>query len=387
MAQMPLHGGKAPPWLFRRMTKLAGTVTMAIVDEHGPQEMLRRLSDPWWFQAFGCVLGFDWHSSGITTVTCGALKEAAADLGDDLGIQVAGGKGKSSRKTPAEIAKAADRLGIETGEQLVDCSRGSARIDSAAVQDGFTLYHHSFFFTSQGDWCVVQQGMNDRQKAARRYHWLGESIDDFVCEPHAAIRNLNDTPRTGECRLNMVAGEAERNRQATVDLIKEHPDHVLREVEQMTEGPTLFAPRQHQLLPENINTRRLKQLIPQLHEACPDNYRQFLRLENVGPATVRSLALIAEIIFQAPVSRRDPMTVPSGKDSVCENTAPDNPATRRWADYAYAHGGKDGTPFPVDLETYDLNIHKLTEAVRKSRMGEPDRINALKRLSQMTNDR
>ncbi len=390
IARMPLHGGRAPAWLFRRMTHLAGAVTMAIVEEFGPDEMLRRLSDPWWFQAFGCVLGFDWHSSGVTTVTCGALREAAAQFGDDLGILVAGGKGRTSRKTPQEIQSHADRLGITDADRLVDCSRGAARVDSAAVQDGFTLYHHSFFFTPSGRWCVVQQGMNEQQKAARRYHWLGETVDDFVCEPHAAISSLQESeppptsPPETSCRLNMVAAEAGDNRSATIRLLQEHPDRVLREVRQITQGPTLFAPRQHRVLPENINTRRLMNMIPRLHEAAPDDFRSLLRLDDVGPATVRSLALVAEIIFEAPVSRRDPTQRAGVSGQLCEDVPPAHPATRRWADYSFAHGGKDGTPFPVDVSTYDRSIEVLTDAVRRARMGEPDRLRALRRLSDLS---
>ena len=187
LAQLPLHNGKAPPWLFKRMTTLAGAVSCAIVEEFGPDELLRRLSDPWWFQAFGCVLGFDWHSSGVTTVTCGALKEAAKNVGQDLGIQVAGGKGKASRKTPREISEAAEQQGISDGEKLIYASRMSAKVDSAAVQDNFQVYQHTFFFTPSGTWCVVQQGMHEASGWARRYHWLGENTDDFVREPHNAV--------------------------------------------------------------------------------------------------------------------------------------------------------------------------------------------------------
>src|SRR5688572_12231831 len=190
LADLPLHTGSAPPWLFARMWRLAGAITMAVVDEYGPHEMLRRLSDPWWFQAFGCVLGFDWHSSGVTTVTCGALKEAYRHFGPDLGIHVAGGKGATSRKTPAEITQTADRLSLTHGDRLVYASKMSAKVDSAALQDGYDLYHHCFFFTPVGEWCVVQQGMNVREQAARRYHWLAESVDDFVREPHNAIQDL-----------------------------------------------------------------------------------------------------------------------------------------------------------------------------------------------------
>ena len=190
MAQLPLHTGKAPPWLFRRMTRLAGGIATAIGDEFGPQELRRRLSDPWWFQPVGCVLGFDWHSSGLTTVTCAALKEAARAIGQDLGVLVAGGKGGTSRKTPREISDAAERWAINNGEQLVAASRRSAKVDSAAVQDGFDLYHHVFFFTADGEWCVVQQGMNTTSGWARRYHWLSETVKEFVSEPHQAGQNL-----------------------------------------------------------------------------------------------------------------------------------------------------------------------------------------------------
>jgi hypothetical protein len=389
---MPLHGGKAPAWLFGRMKKMAGAITMAIVDQYGPDEMLQRLSDPWWFQAFGCVLGFDWHSSGVTTVTCGALKEASRELGDDLGILVAGGKGGVSRKTPAEIAEQSARLGIENGDNLVGYSKTSAKVDSAAVQDGFTLYHHNFFFTREGRWCVVQQGMNQAEKSARRYHWLGEAVDSFVCEPHAAVSDLNESTHTAvrphqpDSLLNMVAKEAGDNRSAAVSLVHEHPDRILREIQLMTEGPSLFAPTQHKVLPANINRARLKQMIPRIHEQMPADYQQLLGLEGVGPAAVRSLALIAEIIYQAPVSRRDLVVSPDTAESIRyeENQTATSSSVRRWADYSYAHGGKDKTPFPVDCETYDRNIHLLIQAVRQARMGDSDREHALKRLSEIS---
>src|SRR3954462_3314070 len=187
LAYLPLHGGKAPPYLFARMTQLAGAMTIAIVDAYGPEEMLRRLADPWWFQAFGCVLGFDWHSSGVTTVTCGAMKEAYKRFGDDLGIHVAGGKGGTSRKTPQEIIAVGNRMAISDTDRLVHASKMSAKVDSAAVQDGYQLYHHAFFYTAAGSWCVVQQGMNDENGMARRYHWLSASVSSYVNEPHAAI--------------------------------------------------------------------------------------------------------------------------------------------------------------------------------------------------------
>jgi len=391
LANLPLHGGKAPPWLFRRMTRLAGAVTMAIVDEFGPAEVLRRLSDPWWFQAFGCVLGFDWHSSGVTTVTCGALKEAFRLFGPDLGICVAGGKGGTSRRTPDEIAAASDRFGITGGDRLIYASRMSAKVDSAAVQDGFQLYHHVFLFTRDGQWCVVQQGLNGEQKSARRYHWLGERVDDFVCEPHGGISDLSPDPVASLARstpeptlLNMVAGEADSNRSASAAVVRENPDWVCEQIERYTEGPTLFAPRNHRLMPRDVNRQHLRRILISAHEQQPGSFEALLGTQGVGPATVLSLSLLAELIFDAPASHRDPaerFRAPAHVPAEQQHRADQRPEKRHWADYAYAHGGKDGTPFPVDRETYDRNIAILTEAVRKARIGENEKMNALRRLS------
>jgi hypothetical protein len=394
LAYLPLHGGKAPAYLFKRMTALAGAMTMAIVEEYGSEEMLRRLADPWWFQAFGCVLGFDWHSSGVTTVTCGALKEAHKRFGKDMGIIAAGGKGKTSRKTPQEIISAAERYGISAGDKLVYASRMSAKVDSAAVQDGYQLYHHSFFFTLSGSWCVVQQGMNERN--ARRYHWLGEKLDTFVREPHAAVHDLRDSnsialqkPRaerelfpnlqdagTEELPLlNMVAIEAEANRQASSQLVRENPKLILETLATHAEGPTLFAPTHHPLLPKDVNLSRLEKIVKFAHEKHPKDFETLLGTANVGPATIRSLALIAELIYGAPISQRDPV---APKESQQQE--------RKWPDYAYAHGGKDGFPFPVDRTTYDKSIGVLTDAVRKARVGESDKKEALKRLAKISAD-
>ena len=368
VANLPLHGGDAPAWLFKRMARLGGAITMAIVDEYGSGEMLRRLSDPWWFQAFACVLGFDWHSSGVTTVTCGALREARRIFGDDLGIIVAGGKGRTSRKTPDEIAAAADRYGIAGGERLVYASRMSAKVDSAAVQDGFQLYHHSFFMTVQGAWCVVQQGMNAQARSARRYHWLGETVSDFVCEPHYAVEDLFPPARprrTDLPLLNMVAAEAGANRGHSAELARQRPDWLLGEIQRLTEGPTLFAPRHHAVLPADVDLARLQKTLVLAHGNQPKDFETLLGTRQVGPATIRSLALLAEVIYNAPPSRRGPAET----------------AQRRWADYSYAHGGKDGTPFPVDRTSYDRSIQVLLEAVRKAHLGETEKADALKRLA------
>ncbi len=421
LAYLPLHGGKAPAWLFKRMHRLAGAIAQTIGGEYGPTEMLARLADPAWFQAFGCVLGFDWHSSGVTTVTCGAMKEAAKAIGADLGILVAGGKGAVSRKTPQEIAEAAARHAIATGERLIYASRTSAKVDSAAVQDGFGIYHHTFFFTRQGQWCVVQQGMDEESGWARRYHWLAETVEDFVCEPHEAIEDLGQgavdpadvgrvanpsyrrqagkpaqVPGAGRALagsqrqlmlLNMVAREAEENRRASAALVKESPDWLLGQIERYTEGPTLFAPARHPVLKLDVNWKRLRKIVIDAHERDPKDFETLLGIEGVGAATVRSLSLLAEIIFEAPPSRRDPTAhrKPASEPPPADAHAADKAASddRRWADYSYAHGGKDRTPFPVDRDTYDRDIVVLTDAVRRARLGENEKFDALRRLSRL----
>jgi hypothetical protein len=253
----------------------------------------------------------------------------------------------------------------------------SAKVDSAAVQDGFQLYHHSFFFTERGQWCVVQQGMNETTRWARRYHWLGETVNDFVCEPHHAIDDLSSAPpRSGEqLLLNMVASEATKNRSASVDLIGWKPEKLLDEARKLTQGPTLFAPAHHEVLPENVNLDRLEKIVRSAHESGPQDYAALLGAKGVGPATVRALSLLAELIYDAPASHRDP--VESAK-------LPPVLSKRSWADYSYAHGGKDGTPHPVDRATYDTSINVLTDAVRKARVGSVVKTEALKRLAGFT---
>jgi uncharacterized protein len=376
LAYLPLHPGKAPAYLFQRMALLAGAMTTAIVEEYGAGEMLRRLADPWWFQAFGCVLGFDWHSSGVTTVTCGALKEAHRRMGKDLGIFVAGGKGATSRNTPREIGEASHQHAIVEGDRLIYASRMSAKVDCAAVQDGYRLYHHCFFFTLDGGWCVVQQGMNEALRNARRYHWLGERVDDFVCEPHAAVQDFGSggTKTTEQMTLNMVAAEVEPNRQACADLIQQHPDQLLKIINTQTLGPNLFAPTHHAVLPADVNLARLGKIVRSAHETHPKDYEALLGTSNVGPATIRSLALVAELIYGTPISKRD---LHCSKEELSDSEV-------KWADYSYAHGGKDGFPFPVDRSMYDRNILILTDAVNGARLGDNDRCLALKRLAKIT---
>lgn len=359
IAYLPLHGGKAPAWLFERMHRLAGSICQLVVEDRGPAEMLDRLADPLWFQAFGCVLGFDWHSSGLTTVTCGALGEAYRRLGPDLGIHVAGGKGGNSRKTPGQIADIAGRRSLD-GDRLIYASRMSAKVDSAAVQDGYQIYTHHFFFSDSNDWCVVQQGMNEQTGYARRYHWLGCTVTDFVCEPHNAVAS---PPAEAPELLNMVARQAAGSRVRSAELARLQPDKILREI---TTGPSLFMPAHHPVKPADINPARLAKILRITHERQPADFEALLGLPGVGPSTVRSLALLAELIYGQPACRQD--------------------LARRWtlADpgtFSYAHGGKDGHPFPVDRATYDRSIAILESAVRRARIDPTGRDQALFRLS------
>jgi hypothetical protein len=347
-ANLPLHYGKAPRWLFDRMTKLAREITIAITVEFGPEEMLRRLSDPFWFQAFGCVLGYDWHSSGVTTTVCGALKEGIKGLETDLGLFVAGGKGRTSRKTPSEIESVGHLLKADASS-LVYASRMSAKVDNSALQDGYQLYHHVFIFTKGGSWSVVQQGMNESNRYARRYHWLGENLTNFVCEPHSAIC----TQARGEA-LNLVASESEAARLTIPQIaMKEKPEKLVDELKRLK---TLDLPARHNLDLNDIHPDRLYKTLLITYEQQPPNFERLLGLEGVGPKTLRALSLISELIYDVPVSLRDP------------------------ARYSFAHGGKDGYPYPVDRENYDKSIDILHRALEKAKLGENEKLAAFKRL-------
>lgn len=360
-AYLPLHTGRAPRYLFERMHRLAGSIIQFVVADCGPGEMLNRLADPFWFQAFGCVLGFDWHSSGLTTVTCGAVKEAYRRLGMDLGIHVAGGKGGHSRSTPQEIETVAHRRSL-AGDRLIYASRMSAKVDSAAVQDGYQIYTHHFFYSEANEWCVVQQGMNDSNGYARRYHWLGSTLDSFVNEPHNAVASP-PPPEAAPDLLNMVASQAEPSRARSAELGRIEPDRVLREV---SGGPSLFMPAHHPVRDSDINPVRLGRILRVVHEKQPADFEQLLGIAGVGPATVRSLALIAELVYGTPACRRD----------ITRQWSPADPPT-----FSYAHGGKDGHPFPVDRQTYDRSIALLESAVRRARIEPDGKDEALFRLS------
>jgi len=347
VANLPLHGGRAPRWLFERMTRLAREIACHLVAEHGPRELLLRLSDPYWFQAFGCVLGFDWHSSGVTTTACGALKEGIRGLEEELGLFAAGGKGAASRRTPAQITAACEKLGRDPAP-LVQASRLSAKVDNTALQDGYQLYHHSFFFTGDGEWSVVQQGMDDASGMARRYHWVSEGLESFVVEPHAAVC----CDRRGTT-LNLVDRNSAPAREAITEITRA-PD---REVEQALAAlPTLDMPRHHLLDAADIRPSQLRKVLVQTWEHPPENFQQLLATPGLGPKSLRALALVAELVFGKRAATRDP------------------------AAYAFAHGGKDGTPYPVHRERYDRTIETFRSALEQARLGRSERLDALRRL-------
>jgi len=339
------------------MVLLSREILRVMVEEYGPDEVLARVSDPFWFQALGCVLGFDWHSSGLTTTTTGALKEAAKGREADLGLFIAGGKGAASRKTPSEIVAHGERHTIAVpGDRLVYASKLSAKVDNTAVQDGYQLYHHAFFFTQRGDWAVVQQGMNDASGFARRYHWLSTGVDDFVNEPHAAICSQ----RRGQLVLNLVASESDDSRRASALLAAEPPDKLARELRKAQE---LELPARHHIITADIRPESLERTLARAYEHPPENFEALLATQGVGPKTIRALALIADLIYGAKASLRDP------------------------AAFSFAHGGKDGIPYPVDRPTYDRSIDLLRTAVDKAKLADRDKLDALKRLARHTGGR
>lgn len=361
-ANLPLHPGRAPAWLFSRMSRLAREITIHIVADQGHHEMLRRLSDPFWFQAFGCVLGFDWHSSGVTTTVTGALKEGIRGIERDLGVYALGGKGATSRQTPHEILDRCERLAVDPGP-LLYASRMAAKVDSSALQDGYQLYHHAFFFTADQQWCVVQQGMNGVSRTARRYHWLSQSVASFVNEPHEAI--CSDARGA---TLNLVSAEHAAVRESSVALAADTPDRVMSVVRRYAHGgpkgpmlpfddaPTLHMPAHHALALQDLDPRHLQSVLLSTYERAPRDFETLLGLQGVGARTLRALALVSEVMYGTAVSTRDP------------------------ARFAFAHGGKDGTPFPVDRATYDQTIDVLHRAMAQAKVDRSEKVDALKRL-------
>lgn len=329
------------------MVRLAREVSLVIIDQYGTIELMKKLSDPYWFQAFGCVLGYDWHSSGVTTVVCGALKEAWRPISKETGLYIAGGKGATSRKTPSEIEALAGELSVAPSG-LVYASRMSAKVDNNALQDGYQLYHHSFIFDRAGRWAVVQQGMNTDKGWARRYHWLGETVADFCDEPHAGIITVEPTQP-----LNMVAHESRAARRASTALALEKPWKTLLELKKLQH---LELPAHHAVEVAEINPDRIATTLESAYQAQPTTYEQLLGARNVGPKTIRALALLSEILYGARPSYQDP------------------------ARFSFAHGGKDGHPYPVDRNTYDQSIHVLHSAVERAKIGDRERLEAIRRL-------
>lgn len=350
-----------PKWLGDRMTRLGAVMCEAIIHHYGRNELLRRLAHPFWFQSFGAVMGMDWHSSGITTSVVGALKRGLTPLSGELGIHVCGGRGAHSRKTPHELAAIGERIGFD-GARLATVSRLVAKVDSAAVQDGFDLYLHGFIVTDDGDWVVVQQGMNGDSKVARRYHWLSEGLKSFVDQPHAAIEGANQ----GEI-VNLTDRRAEASRQGQLDLLHDlGPDRILREFAALHPNtapaseqpllPHLVMPAHHDVRESDVVMRRLHGNMAAAAERGPADFSELLLVPGVGARTVRALALVAEVVHGAPCRFSDP-----GR-------------------FSLAHGGKDRHPFPVPLKVYDETIGVLKSAVQKARLGRDEEIGALRRL-------
>ncbi len=351
VADLPLHRGRAPSWLFERMVRLARAMVLVMREDDTAESILVRLSEPCWFQAFGCVLGFDWHSSGVTTTVCGALKEAMRGVPADVGLFVAGGKGATSRKAPSEIESVAETIGYDPAP-LVHASRMAAKVDSAALQDGYEIYHHTFVYTPSRQWTVIQQGMNAGTRYARRYHWLGERVVDFVSEPHSAVVAQRREPRV----LNLVVAEGGGHRAAIARVAREErPDTVVTEVRKIA---ALSLPSRHEIVPlSDVGARHLSKILLSTYERKPDGFEALLQTSGLGARTLRALSLVAELMYGVPASVRDPAT------------------------YAFAHGGKDGHLYPVDRRTYDDTIAVLEQALARARVGEPDRLDGLRRLA------
>lgn len=348
IATLPLHHGKAPRWLFERMTALARSIVIAIISEFGPSGFLRRISDPFWFQSLGCVLAFDWHSSGLTTTVTGALKEAIRGLEKDLGLFIAGGKGQTARKTPNQIEAIAERHPINP-YPLIYASKISAKVDNVAIQDGYQLYHHVMIFTYKNEWAVIQQGMDSSSKTARRYHWLGENVKDFVIEPHEAVC----CDRKGMV-LNMVAAESEGARKTVTEISRLRPEILLKELDHIRR---LDLTSRHNVTASDIDPKRFYSIMLQTYERRPADFERLLGMEGIGPKTMRALSLISELIYGIPPSYRDP------------------------ARFSFAHGGKDGTPYPVDRNTYDRSIEIMKKAIMEAKIGQRERMEAIRRLN------
>ncbi len=363
LAELPLHGGKAPQWLVRRMIGLSKEIVTIVVDEYGQDVFLQRISDPYWFQAFGCVLGYDWHSSGVTTVVTGVLKSALRRA--NLGLAVCGGKGKASMQTLSEIEEESQKLGLSSLQidQMRYASRMTAKVDNTAIQAGYPLYHHAFVIDEKGKWAVIQQGMSTRDRTARRYHWRSNNLRSFTVEPHEAI--VGNIKR--ERALDMTSSESEECRKISVDIIKEKPEKTVKMLKSirpsfqksLREWMTISERNissdwtaDYLSMPSSINWKTLRKA----YEFQPRNYEELLSIRGIGPSTVRGIALVSELIYGEKPSWKDPVK------------------------YSFAYGGKDGVPFPVDRKAMDESIALLKQSIENARVGDKERLRAIQRL-------
>ena len=344
VADLPLHGGRVPQWLADRMSKLGTAIVESIVLRYGRSEVLTRLSDPFWFQAFGSVMGMDWHSSGITTSVMGALKRGLHHRTDELGIYVCGGRGRHSRNTPNELRAISDRQGFD-GEGLVRTSRLTARIDNNAIADGFQIYLHTFILTKEGEWSVVQQGMNESSGMARRYHWHSATVRDFTSEPHSGIVGKHQ----GEI-MNLVDRLARPAQRALLDIVKQKPVTTLREAHRLS------VPTRHEVHASDVDLKRLGAVLAVAYERTLHDFAELLLLEKLGPRTLQTLSLVAEVVHGTPIRFSDP------------------------ARFSFALGGKDRHPFPVPLKTYDESLAALQSALDAAKLGDADKIGGFERL-------
>jgi hypothetical protein len=347
-ADLPLHGGRVPPWLAQRMTQLGTAIVEHILLNYGPSAFLTRLSDPFWFQALGCVMGMDWHSSGITTSVMGALKRGINPRFSELGIAVCGGRGRHSVRTPDELRNLGYETGLD-GDKLARMSRLTARVDNNAIADGFQLYLHSFVITRSGEWAVVQQGMNPISNLARRYHWHSATVRSFTCEPHSAI--------VGEHQgtiLNLVDARASRAQDTLLEIAHQHIDTSLSQLRKLS------MPSRHDVRPEDVDLQRLGAVLAVAHEQELRDFSSLLLVEGLGPRTLQSLALVAEVIHGAPTRFSDP------------------------ARFSFAHGGKDGHPFPVPLKIYDETLGVLRRSLEAARIGNQEKMDGFRRLDKFT---
>ncbi len=357
---LPLHNGRVPRWLFDKMVELSRCITEVLIEEYDQAEFLKRITDPYWFQALSCTIGFDWHSSGTTTTTCGALKLALDP--EEHGIAILGGKGRASRNTPKEIRNLENYFQIKSKrcEEMSYASKLAAKVDNGCIQDQYQLYHHSFIVTEKGDWGVIQQGMNDKNSYARRYHWISDELNGFIDEPHKGVC----CDKKGNNVLNMTDKRSEESRGISVDLINDNPEHLKKYLRRKNQTSldsfieNYEMPMRHQVLDIDISKRGWETL-KRAYEIQPKDYEELISLKGMGPKKIRALALVSDLVYGSKPSWKDPVK------------------------YSFAHGGKDGTPFPVDEDIYNSTISKLRTVLEQAKVGEKDKKYALKRLNKL----